>query len=524
MRVLFIVSVFMSACLPMYAQVSSVDKLDANNLNWQNRDPEKDKTAGTSVDKAYSTLLADKKPKKTIIVAVIDGGVDIDHEDLKEKIWVNEDEIPGNNIDDDKNGYVDDVHGWNFIGNAQGQNINEENVEYTRLVKDKNSPFYSEAKQLFDAEFEKRTQEKASIEKFQLVYNRAKAIIKGATNADVRSLEDINKIQTKDPDALRAIAFLKDRYENGFTEEILQQIITQNNLWLQKRLNVNFNARAIVGDDPTNLNDRNYGNPDVKGPRANHGTSVAGVIAAVRNNNIGINGIASDVKLMILRSTPDGDERDKDVALAIKYAVDNGAHIINMSFGKQLSPQKAFVDEMVKYADEKNVLLVHAAGNEGSDVDLKERYPSDRYLDGSEPKNWIGVGACGSKLNDEVATVFSNYGKIHVDLFAPGEHIISTDTTNTYSENDGTSLAAPVVSGVAALILSYYPDLTPSELISILMQSSYKIDKKVMIPGRTEGERKKVKFSELSASGGIVNAYEALLLAQNGKPAQGATR
>lgn len=485
MRVLFIVSVFMSACLPMYAQVSSVDKLDANNLNWQNRDPEKDKTAGTSVDKAYSTLLADKKPKKTIIVAVIDGGVDIDHEDLKEKIWVNEDEIPGNNIDDDKNGYVDDVHGWNFIGNAQGQNINEENVEYTRLVKDKNSPFYSEAKQLFDAEFEKRTQEKASIEKFQLVYNRAKAIIKGATNADVRSLEDINKIQTKDPDALRAIAFLKDRYENGFTEEILQQIITQNNLWLQKRLNVNFNARAIVGDDPTNLNDRNYGNPDVKGPR---------------------------------------DERDKDVALAIKYAVDNGAHIINMSFGKQLSPQKAFVDEMVKYADEKNVLLVHAAGNEGSDVDLKERYPSDRYLDGSEPKNWIGVGACGSKLNDEVAAVFSNYGKIHVDLFAPGEHIISTDTTNTYSENNGTSLAAPVVSGVAALILSYYPDLTPSELISILMQSSYKIDKKVMIPGRTEGERKKVKFSELSASGGIVNAYEALLLAQNGKPVQGVTR
>ncbi len=497
------------------AQVKSVDKLDATYLNWYNKDIETDDKGGTSVNKAYEKLLAGKQSKKTVIVAVIDSGVDPDHEDLKGKIWINEDEIPGNGIDDDNNGYIDDIHGWNFIGNAKGQNVNEETVEYTRITKDKNSPFYSEAKELYDAELAKRTQEKANIKKFEAVYYGAKAIVKNKTNADVKSLEDVNNIHTNDPDALKAIAFLKDRYEKGFTEEILEGLISRNNAWLEKRLNVNFNPRTIVGDDPTNLNDRKYGNPDVKGPRANHGTSVAGVIAGIRNNSLGIDGIATDVKIMILRSTPDGDERDKDVALAIKYAVDNGANIINMSFGKQLSPQKSFVDEMVKLADQKNVLIVHAAGNEGANVDLKERFPSDRYLDGTEPGNWIGVGASGSTVNDKVAAVFSNYGQNHVDVFAPGENIISTDTTNTYSMNDGTSLAAPVVTGIAALVLSYYPELTPAELIKILMESSYKVDKKVLTPNVESPERKKVKFSELSKSGGIVNAYNALVMAES---------
>lgn len=514
MKNLTLALLFIATCFSLHAQVNSVDKLDANYLNWYNLDVENDNKGGTSVNKAYEKLLAGKQAKKTIIVAVIDSGVDPNHEDLKGKIWINEDEIAGNNIDDDKNGYVDDIHGWNFIGNANGQNVNEENLEYTRIIKDQNSPFYAEAKLLYDAELEKRTQEKTNIQKFEAVYSKAKSIIKTKMNIDVKTLEDVNKVNSNDPEVLRAVAFLKDRYEKGFTEEILQNLISRNNAWLEKRLNTNFNPRAIVGDDPTNLNDQKYGNPDVKGPRANHGTSVAGVIAGIRNNNLGIDGIATDVKLMILRSTPDGDERDKDVALAIKYAVDNGAHIINMSFGKQLSPQKSFVDEMVKLADQKNVLIVHAAGNEGSNIEIKERFPSERYLDGTEPTNWIGVGASGSTINDEVAAVFSNYGQNHVDLFAPGEHIISTDTSSMYSMNDGTSLAAPVVTGIAALLLSYYPDLKPAEVIRILMESSYKVDKKVMIPNLESAERKKVKFSELSKSGGIVNAYNALIMAE----------
>jgi subtilisin family serine protease len=515
MKTLTLVILFLFTCISIHAQVNSVDKLDAHYLNWYNLDVENDGKVGTSVNKAYEKLLTGRQTKKTIIVAVIDSGVDPDHEDLKGRIWINDNEIPENNIDDDKNGYIDDIHGWNFIGNANGQNINGENLEYTRIIKDKNSPFYSEAKQLYDAELEKRTQEKASILKFEAIYNKAKSIIKTQTNIDVKTIDDIIKVNSQDPEVLRAVAFLKDRYEKGFTEEILKDIITSNNAWLEKRLNPNFNPRTIIGDDPTNLNDRNYGNPDVKGPRANHGTSVAGVIAGLRNNNLGIDGIATDVKLMILRSTPDGDERDKDVALAIKYAVDNGAHIINMSFGKQFSPQKSFVDEMVKLADKKNVLIVHAAGNEGSNIEVKERFPSERYLDGTEPTNWIGVGASGSKLNDEIAAVFSNYGQKHVDLFAPGENIISTDTSSMYSMNDGTSLAAPVVTGIAALLLSYYPDLKPADVISILMESSYKVDKKVMIPNLQSGDRKKVKFSELSKSGGIVNAYNALVLAES---------
>jgi subtilisin family serine protease len=490
-------------------QVKSVTELDATYLNWHNLDPEKDKKAGTSVSKAYDALLANKPSKKTIIVAVMDSGVDIDHEDLKGKIWINEDEIPGNKIDDDQNGFIDDVHGWNFLGNAAGENINHENVEYARIIKDKNSSDYDFAKMKYDAELEKRKEEKISLRKFEAVYNDARNIIKSKTGTDVHSLEDLNTVNSNNSDVLKAKAFLKERYERGFTEDILMRLKRANTDYLEKHLNLNFNPRSIIGDNPAVLNDKAYGNPDVKGPRSNHGTSVAGVIAAIRNNGLGIDGIATDVKIMVIRTTPNGDERDKDVALGIKYAVDNGAHIINMSFGKQFSPQKQFVDEMVKFAEQKNVLIVHGSGNSGEDIDATEMYPSDRYLDGSEPANWINVGASGNKLNDELAAPFSNFGQEHVDLFAPGQNIISTDSSSTYSMNDGTSLAAPVVTGIAALLLSYYPDLKPSEVITILVESSYKFNKKVVAPGSGEFKRK-VSFSELSKSGGIVNAYNAL--------------
>jgi len=214
---------------------------------------------------------------------------------------------------------------------------------------------------------------------------------------------------------------------------------------------------------------------------------------------------------MCLRSTPNGDERDKDVALAIRYAVDNGAEIINMSFGKAISPQKNFVDEAVKYAEQKDVLLVHGSGNSGLNIDVEEVYPSDRYLNGTEATNWINVGASSTGTDDAIAAAFSNYGKKHVDLFAPGENIISTDSSSTYSMNDGTSLSAPVVSGIAAMILSYFPDLTSQQLITILLESSRKIEKKVVRPGQEK--KKMVKFNALSRSGGIVNAFEAMRFA-----------
>jgi subtilisin family serine protease len=494
----------------LLSQVKTVSDLDQKYLNWHQRDPLKSDALGTSVDRVYEELIQNSAPKKTIIVAVIDSGVDIDHEDLSGMIWVNEKEIPGNHIDDDQNGYVDDIHGWNFIGNKNGDNISFENFEYTRLYKAGDGPHYERAKKLYEKELEKQLDEQQNIARFEKVYYKAKATIKEKTGITVNSLTDLDMVTSNyNDEVMAAKRFLSSRYEKGFNDKILASIKENNLDYLEKFLNKNFNARSIIGDDPTTMSDVSYGNPNVKGPRSDHGTSVAGVIASIRNNGIGINGIAMGVKIMCLRSTPRGDERDKDVALAIKYAVNNGASIINLSFGKAISPQKHFVDEAVKLAEAKNVLIVHASGNSSLNIDKEENYPSDEYLDESRPANWITVGASAFS-KDEVATKFTNYGKRHVSLFAPGENIISSDSSSTYSMNNGTSLSAPVVSGIAALVLSYYPTLSAQQLISILMESSYKVDKKVMLPSGSNEETRKIKFGSLSSTGGIVNAFEAM--------------
>lgn len=491
------------------AQVATVEQLDKAQLNWQNLDLEKDGIAGTGVNRVYQELIAGKESKKTIVVAVIDGGVDIFHEDLQGRIWINEDETPGNQIDDDNNGYIDDVHGWNFIGNAAGENVLYENMEYTRLVRGGDGPLYAEAKKLFDEELASRQQEKANLQKFEETYRKALQIIQSNTGIQVKNLRDAESIPASDKQQVQAAReFLLSRFRNGFTEEILQNLKKQNEEYLTKLLNPGFDARTLIGDDTKNLDDSRYGNPDVKGPRANHGTSVAGIIAAIRDNGKGIDGIATNVRIMCLRSTPFGDERDKDVALAIKYAVDNGAHIINMSFGKPLSPDKKWVDQMVRYAEEKGVLIVHGAGNEATNIDVKPRYPSNVYDDGKTATNWINVGA-SDKTNDEKVTAsFSNFGKQNVHLFAPGMKIISTDSSNTYSMNSGTSLSAPVVSGVAALLLSYYPDLTPQQLIALLQGTARVVEQKVLEPASGGADRKKVRFTTLAQSG-LLNAYEA---------------
>lgn len=518
MKRLLIITICILNLNNSFGQVSSVDELDSKYINWFNLDYQIDGLLGTSVNQAYEYLKENPKESKTVIVAVIDSGVDIDHEDLKGKIWINEDEIPNNNIDDDGNGYIDDIHGWNFIGNSNGENVFYENLEYTRIVRqnDVGNPNLSKAKDLYDAELSKRESEKESIEKFERAFNKAKSIIKSNTGVSVKSAQDLATINSNDQQVMAAKRFLQDRYSSGFTEEALANLINSNNEYLNYFLNIDFEARDLIGDDPNDITDKFYGNPDVKGPRSNHGTSVAGIIGANRNNSIGINGIAENVKIMCIRSTPRGDERDKDVALGIYYAVDNGADIINMSFGKEFSPHKKFIDDAVKYAEEKGVLMIHGSGNSGNNIDLEESYPSDRYLDGSEASNWLNVGASNLNLDEEVAAVFSNYGQNHVDLFAPGVNIISTDSSSTYSMNAGTSLSAPIVTGISALILSYYPNLEPNELIDILLNSSFKFSKprRVLKPTLTEEKRGKIKFTELSKSGGIINAYNALIAAE----------
>lgn len=514
--------------------VSSVDSLESKSLNWYNKSPEIDKIQGADVNRCYNELLVNKTPKRTIIVAVIDGGVDVDHEDLKGKIWINKGEIPNNGVDDDLNGYIDDVNGWNFLGNSRGVNIKEENSEATRLFK-KFKPYYDTvsskeslpevkrkeyevfiaAKNYHLTKVDEYKQSLRNLESFERNIAQAEEFLKNYLGKSNFTINDLYGIQSKDQGLMKLRDSMIDLYRSGFSKQKLDK--SKENLLniINKKYNTDFNPRKnIIADNIANIEDKNYGNNNVKGPDPYHGTAVAGVIAASRSNGIGVDGIADSVKIIVIRAVPDGDEYDKDIALAIRYAVDNGANIINMSFGKNFSPEKIFVDEAIKYAESKNVLLVHAAGNDSEDMDVVNAYPINLLNDSSKVNSWITVGANSRKLNKMLCGRFSNYGQENVDVFAPGVQLAMLYPGSKYSIMDGTSFAAPVVSGVAALILSYYPEFSSIELKDIILKSctDHK-NVKVYYPKRT-GKAKKTKFMYLSKTGGIANAYNALKLAE----------
>lgn len=523
--------------------------------DWFLRDPATDHVQGLSVEKTYSTLLKDK-PSKTVLVAVIDSGIDADHEDLKDIMWVNEDEIPGNGIDDDKNGYIDDIHGWNFIGGKTG-NVNEDTYEVTReyarlkpkyenvdekSVSKKNKAeyeYWKKVKTKYDRDFEfNKTQYDQYNQQFELYKNAAATIafcdslLEAKTGKPVAksSLATINATDDTIRFAKETLAKVLENVDGDimvseFIEELngyisqLGEGVNHYRVAVEYGYNLTFNSRTVVGDDPKNLTEKNYGNNDVKGPDARHGTHVAGIIGANRKNDIGIKGIADNVRIMSVRAVPNGDERDKDIANAIIYATDNGAKIINMSFGKAFSPNKELVDKAVKYAESKGVLLVHAAGNDGDNTDEESNYPNRKFLKGGEAKTWLEIGASSWGADENFVGSFSNYGKKSVDLFSPGVQIYSTTPDNTYEDLQGTSMASPATAGVAAVLFSYFPDLNAAEVKDIIRKSTRKFDGlKVTKPGSAE----KVAFSELSSTGGLVNVYEAVKLAQSlkGKPAE----
>ena len=508
--------------------------------DWFLRDPETDHMQGVSADKTYSTLLKGK-PSRTVLVAVIDSGIDIDHEDLKGIIWQNKAEIAGNGIDDDKNGYIDDVNGWNFIGGKNG-NVVEDTYELTREYKKLKSEYEKydadsvAAKKLNKkkaVEYErwkkiKPKYETASINA-QQKYNLYNTIYKNISfgNDTLKKLLGVEKLR---PDMLEELKSDDEKvqiakgsvamiFQNAGPEAdvdaVLKEIkeaVTYFEVQVLYGYNLEFDSRKIVGDNYSNPYEKGYGNNDVKGPDPLHGTHVAGIIGANRKNDIGIKGVADNVRIMVLRAVPNGDERDKDVANAILYAVNNGAKIINMSFGKSFSPEKSVVDKAVKYAESKGVLLIHAAGNDGDNNDIDENYPSRYYLGGKkEAKNWMEIGASAWGANTDLVAPFSNYGKKSVDLFAPGLDIYSTTPGNTYTNESGTSMACPTTTGVAALLLSYFPNLSYVEIKDILKQSTRKFDNlNVVKPGSKDDL---IKFSELSNTGGLVNAYDAVKLA-----------
>ena len=511
-------------CFNMFGQSKSILELNQEYFDWYNKDLEIDGVMGASVNKAYLEFLDKRKSKKTTVVAVIDTGVDIDHEDLQGKIWVNTNEIVGNNIDDDGNGYVDDINGWNFLGNSKGENLVYEQFEATRIKckNDSSDPLFFKAIGIYKTEFEKRREERRDIELDQYYLSEFKAIIENETGIVVTSEKDLFKVKTNDKTVKGAVTILRRAYDSGFRDDLLEEFLEYNNNYLYYYLNPNYNGRKIIDDNPDNINDINYGNPQVNAPYSSHGTSAAGIIAGNRENNIGIKGICDNTLIMPIRAVPNGDEYDKDIALAIRYAVDNGAQIINMSFGKPISPNPKFVYEAIHYAEEHNVLLVHSSGNEGLNLDTTILYPNPFYPDHNSAQSFITVGASSIKKDKSLVAQFSNYGEKTVDIFAPGEYIIGLDSGNAYHEIQGTSFSSPVVSGVAALVLSYFPELTAFELKNILVNSSYKVVEpyKVFLPGtyRKGGllspKRKLIPFNKLSKNGGIVNAYNALVMAE----------
>ena len=499
---------------------------------WGAADLVMDTIPGMSVDKAYAELL-NKKKGQTVIVAVIDSGTDIEHEDLDDVIWVNKDEIPGNGKDDDNNGYIDDIHGWNFLGD-----IIAENMEYVRFMKKLGPKFEGKSESAISAadredyslyQKAKAEYEKDAAEAQGVVnqYNQILGSVQPAHEAMAKRLgkenytvKDMQGIANPDPATQNEIGLLSQMLNYGDSVPDVIEQLEGGIEYYQNRLDTHFNMdadyRGALGDNPDVWDGKAYGNNDVDGPSedkedVSHGTHVAGIIAAERNNGIGMNGVAENVEIMVLRAVPDGDEYDKDIAMAIRYAADNGAKVINTSFGKYYSPNPEWVWDAIKYAASKDVLIVNAAGNEGLDLDGIQVYPNDQKLDGAEiSDNFITIGALVPEYGSEMVAGYSNYGSTSVDVFAPGSQIWSTMPNDTYEYSQGTSMAAPAAAGVAAVIRSYYPNLTAGQVKEILMKSGLTSSQNVILGGETSNSQ---SFGDISTSGNMVNMYNAILMA-----------
>ncbi|WP_312313372.1 S8 family peptidase [Empedobacter brevis] len=499
---------------------------------WQHESLEETGVYGVNTQKAIQFLESKKRKPSQLIVGVLDSGVEITHPDLKDNIWTNAKEIANNGKDDDKNGYVDDIHGWNFIGGKDGKNVDGDTLELTSLFVKYRDLFEKSAdaasnKTKFPKEFEDYQKIKTEFEnklaeakQGAAQYGQMDEVFKiafPALNSEWgdKELNEKNMVafQPKSKEAQQGMMIFglvpKEAWEGksmkDFTKEIGDEISGGAKYYKEQveiNLNTELDPRPIVGDNYADKSERNYGNNDVDGPDSLHGTHVSGIIAAKSGNGIGMDGIAGNgyVKIMSVRTVPNGDERDKDVANAIRYATDNGAKILNMSFGKAYSPDKQIVWDAFKYAEKKGVLLIKAAGNDNVNIDDEIHYPTLFDEKGNEiSKNVITVGA-NTMDHTNLKASFSNFGKKSVDVFAPGQAIYSTvpNKDGEYKNEDGTSMASPVVAGVAALVWAHYPKLTAIDIKQILMDSV----------------NKNPSLADISVTGGVVDAYKAVQLAE----------
>ncbi|WP_345950059.1 S8 family serine peptidase [Mucilaginibacter sp. PAMB04274] len=502
--------------------------------NWHLLDLKTDGFYGVSLNKAYLALKG--KKSKTVVVATIDSGIDTLQTDLRSILWTNPKEIPGNGKDDDGNGYVDDVHGWNFLGGPGGKcdftETTEEVREYNRLkgkylsateatASDKKEfAYWQTVKATYDSTIAKSTSESAQLSQMMNVLMITSGYVKKALKLPANgsfNTASLSKIQTTNDTVAQSknvwTSVLQEEGPTASNEKVLKDL-SEYLTKLNNDINPDLEVRMrIVGDDPNVWDDKPHGSNLLKFDDASHGTGVAGLIGAIRGNKYGIDGVANNVRIMAIKAVPNGDEYDEDIAKAIRYAVDNGAKVVNMSFGKKLSPHKKWVDDAFKYAAEHDVLLVQAAGNDHQDVDVKPEFPNDIFEDGSgtDADNVISVGASAAKQDATLAGSFSNYGKKNVDVFAPGVKVTSVDKDAEFNTADGTSFASPITAGVAALLLQYYPDLSAKQLKQVILQSAKPLTGTMVLKPGSQTE--KVDFTTLSKSGGVVNAYEAVILA-----------
>ncbi|HKZ65506.1 MAG TPA: S8 family peptidase [Chitinophagaceae bacterium] len=523
---------FATGCLlsiGLFAQKKEVPK------GWHLLDQKDSGYYGISIDKAYQFVKSKNLKSTPVIVAVIDSGVDTLHEDLKSVLWRNPKEIPGNGIDDDNNGYVDDIYGWNFLGGRDGRNVEKDSYEAARiyhklkskweekdiasgtLSADESKEYKMWLKAKFDIVGEINPLEVIQVKRMYKDLKLGDSIIRKELDKEEYNCKDLTDYTPTSDKSKKVKAILTNICKGNDNDDISNVMILDE---LEGDIN-KFEAvdkapkdyrNDIVKDNYNDFNDKFYGNNNVMvgNSAALHGTHVSGIIGAVRNNGLGMDGVADNVRIMTVRAVPDGDEHDKDIALAIRYAADNGAKVINMSFGKGFSPEKKWVDEAVKYAERKGVLLVHAAGNSHQNLDTTYNFPTPVFEEGTKAANWITVGASGDPKAGGLTASFSNYGKKEVDVFAPGVRIYSTvPGGNTYQNLQGTSMASPVVAGLAAFIMQYYPKLTPQQVKMVIEKSSKNPGVKVKDPGTGED----VDLADISISGGVINAYEAIKLA-----------
>ncbi|WP_343215430.1 S8 family peptidase [Dokdonia sp. PRO95] len=537
---------FLASCETPSALVTvPVENVDSNPLKvsaltesekqaWSSRDLRTDTIPGMSVDRTYAEILPGKSGQQ-VIVAVIDSGIDINHEDLKGRIWTNPKEIAGNGKDDDNNGYIDDIHGWNFLGD-----VGAEQLEFVRIIKRFESEFagktlatipasqkdiflqYQKAKAEYDEKVAGAQRQKTQYEQIASQLKSSHPAIVKALGKEDYTQADLASIKNPSAEMQNHLGFITQMFQ--YTDNIpdFMKNIDEGVEYFTGQLEANYNKtadfRKVLGDDPYDITDTKYGNNNVYGPepdRAKHGTHVAGIIAATRNNGKGMNGVAnSNIKIMAVRAVPDGDEYDKDIALAIRYAVDNGAKVINTSFGKYYAQNPEWVYDAIKYAAKNDVLIVNAAGNEGLSLDdpANRVYPNDQLDNVTEMADtFLTIGALAPKYGSQLLANFSNYGKSNVDVFAPGVDIYSTTPEDTYEYLGGTSMAAPNTAGVAAMLRSYYPKLSANEVKNIIMKSGLTTNTSVILGGDTE---KQARFNEVSKSGEMVNMYNAFKLAE----------